>query len=205
MAGVLNRRCVRPRCPCSWTALLSYLTRPAGHSYIAYGPLLNGTHTLLFEGTPTHPGPDRLWNIVAKHKATTLYTAPTAIRALMVHGDAPVKKHNLSSLRILGSVGEPINPEVSARDASGACSVTASQPASGDCRAPTHAIWPALFHGIAVQAWRWYHEVVGGGRCAIVDTYWQTETGGIIITPLPGARLRPTHRSVHPPNPRSRW
>jgi len=123
------------------------LLRAAGHSYIAYGPLLNGTHTLLFEGTPTHPGPDRLWDIVAKHKATTLYTAPTAIRALMVHGDAPVKKHDLSSLRILGSVGEPINEE----------------------------------------AWRWYHDVVGGGRLPIVDTWWQTETGGIMITSLPGA------------------
>jgi acyl-coenzyme A synthetase/AMP-(fatty) acid ligase len=83
----------------------------AGHSYITYGPLLTGTHSVLFEGVPTYPGPDRLWQIVEKHKCTTLYTAPTAIRALMVHGSEPVKKHDLSSLRILGSVGEPINPE----------------------------------------------------------------------------------------------
>ena len=119
------------------TADIGWVT---GHSYILYGPLLNGTHTLLFEGTPTYPGPDRLWDVVAKHRATTLYTAPTAIRALMVHGDAPVRKHDLSSLRILGSVGEPINPE----------------------------------------AWRWYHNVVGGGRLPIVDTWWQTETGACI-------------------------
>ena len=82
-----------------------------GHTYVAYGPLLNGCHTLLFEGVPTYPGPDRLWDTIAKHRATTLYTAPTALRALMVHGDEPVSKHDLSSLRLLGSVGEPINPE----------------------------------------------------------------------------------------------
>lgn len=126
------------------TADIGWVT---GHSYIVYGPLLNGTHTLLFEGTPTYPGPDRLWDVVAKHKATTLYTAPTAIRALMVHGDEHVNKHDLSSLRILGSVGEPINPE----------------------------------------AWRWYHKTVGKNKLPIVDTWWQTETGGIMITSLPGA------------------
>jgi acetyl-CoA synthetase len=126
------------------TADLGWVT---GHSYIAYAPLLNGTHTLLFEGTPTYPQPDRLWDIVEKHKATTLYTAPTAIRALMVHGDEPVAKHDLSSLRILGSVGEPINPE----------------------------------------AWRWLHKTVGRGQCPIVDTWWQTETGGVMITSLPFA------------------
>jgi acyl-coenzyme A synthetase/AMP-(fatty) acid ligase len=110
-----------------------------GHSYITYGPLLNGTHTLMFEGVPTYPGPDRFWQVAAKHKATTLYTAPTAIRALMVHGNEPVEKHDLSSLRILGSVGEPINAE----------------------------------------AWRWFHSVVGKGKCSLVDTWWQTECGGI--------------------------
>ena len=123
-----------------------------GHSYIVYGPLANGATTLMFEGVPTWPGPDRFWRIVAKHRVTTLYTAPTAIRALMRVGDEPVKKHDRSSLRLLGSVGEPINPE----------------------------------------AWRWYHEVVGEGRCPIVDTWWQTETGGHLITPLPGAHaLKP--------------
>ena len=123
-----------------------------GHSYIVYGPLANGATTLMFEGVPTYPGPDRFWRIVAKHKVSTLYTAPTAIRALMREGEAPVKKHDRSSLRLLGTVGEPINPE----------------------------------------AWRWYHEVVGEKRCPIVDTWWQTETGGHLITPLPGAHgLKP--------------
>ena len=123
-----------------------------GHSYIVYGPLANGATTLMFEGVPTWPGPDRFWRIVAKHRVTTLYTAPTAIRALMRLGDEPVTKHDRSSLRLLGSVGEPINPE----------------------------------------AWRWYHEVVGEGRCPVVDTWWQTETGGHLITPLPGAhKLKP--------------
>lgn len=117
-----------------------------GHSYIAYGPLVNGTHTVLFEGVPSYPGPDRFWDIIEKHKVTTFYTAPTAIRALMVHGEEPVKKHDLSSLRILGSVGEPINAE----------------------------------------AWRWYHSTVGKGKLPIVDTWWQTETGGIMITSFPG-------------------
>jgi acetyl-CoA synthetase len=123
-----------------------------GHTYIVYGPLANGATSLMFEGVPTWPGPDRFWRVVAKHRVTTLYTAPTAIRALMREGDEPVKKHDRSSLRLLGSVGEPINPE----------------------------------------AWRWYHEVVGEGRCPIVDTWWQTETGGHLITALPGAHaLKP--------------
>lgn len=118
-----------------------------GHSYIIYGPLANGATTLMFEGVPTWPGADRFWRIVAKHKVNILYTAPTALRALMREGDEPVERHDLSSLRILGSVGEPINPE----------------------------------------AWLWYHRVVGKGRCPIVDTWWQTETGGMMINPLPGA------------------
>ena len=118
-----------------------------GHSYIVYGPLANGAVTLMFEGVPNYPGPDRFWQVVDKHKVNIFYTAPTAIRALMREGDAPVKKHSRASLRLLGSVGEPINPE----------------------------------------AWTWYHRVVGDGRCPIVDTWWQTETGGIMITPLAGA------------------
>ncbi|MBK5909921.1 acetate--CoA ligase [Rhodothalassium salexigens] len=123
-----------------------------GHSYIVYGPLANGATTLMFEGVPTYPGVDRMWRIVNKHNVNILYTAPTAIRALMREGDEPVTKHDRSSLRLLGSVGEPINPE----------------------------------------AWSWFHEVVGEGRCPIVDTWWQTETGGIMITPLPGAtELKP--------------
>ncbi len=123
-----------------------------GHSYIVYGPLANGATTLMFEGVPTWPGPDRIWEVVAKHKVTVLYTAPTAIRALMRFGDEPVRAHDRSSLRLLGSVGEPINPE----------------------------------------AWRWYHAVCGDGRCPVVDTWWQTETGGHLITPLPGAHaLKP--------------
>ncbi|KAA5804058.1 acetate--CoA ligase [Alkalicaulis satelles] len=123
-----------------------------GHSYIVYGPLANGATSLMFEGVPTWPGPDRIWEVVAKHKVTVLYTAPTAIRALMRFGDEPVRAHDRSSLRLLGSVGEPINPE----------------------------------------AWRWYHQVCGEGRCPVVDTWWQTETGGHLITPLPGAHaLKP--------------
>ena len=118
-----------------------------GHSYILYGPLANGATTLMFEGVPTYPDSGRFWQVVEKHKVTIFYTAPTAIRALMREGDGPVKTWDRSSLRLLGSVGEPINPE----------------------------------------AWMWYHEVVGDGRCPIVDTWWQTETGGILITPLPGA------------------
>ncbi len=123
-----------------------------GHSYIVYGPLANGATTLMFEGVPNYPSMSRFWEVIDKHKVNIFYTAPTAIRALMQAGDAPVKKTSRASLRLLGSVGEPINPE----------------------------------------AWEWYHRVVGDGRCPIVDTWWQTETGGILITPLPGAtRLKP--------------
>jgi len=118
-----------------------------GHSYIVYGPLANGAQTLMFEGVPTYPDASRFWKVVEKHKVNIFYTAPTAIRALMAKGEAPVDACDLSSLRILGSVGEPINPE----------------------------------------AWEWYHRVVGKGRCPIVDTWWQTETGGVMLTPLPGA------------------
>mgnify|MGYP001606202861 CR=1 FL=1 len=118
-----------------------------GHSYLLYGPLANGATTLMFEGVPNYPDFSRFWNVVDKHKVTLFYTAPTAIRALMREGEAPVKKASRTSLRLLGTVGEPINPE----------------------------------------AWEWYHRVVGDGRCPIVDTWWQTETGGILITPLPGA------------------
>lgn len=118
-----------------------------GHSYIVYGPLCNGATTFMFESLPNFPGPDRYWDMVQRHKITQFYTAPTSLRALMTTGDDPVKQHDLSSLRILGSVGEPINPE----------------------------------------AWKWYYHVVGKGKCAIVDTYWQTETGGVVLTPLPGA------------------
>ncbi|MBV6489239.1 MAG: acetate--CoA ligase [Pseudorhodoplanes sp.] len=123
-----------------------------GHSYILYGPLSNGAITLMFEGVPNYPTNSRFWEVVDKHKVNIFYTAPTAIRALMQGGDEPVKKTSRKSLRLLGSVGEPINPE----------------------------------------AWEWYHRVVGEGRCPIVDTWWQTETGGIMITPLPGAtKLKP--------------
>ena len=123
-----------------------------GHSYILYGPLANGATTLMFEGVPNYPDNSRFWNVIDKHKVNIFYTAPTAIRALMQSGDGPVTKTSRASLRLLGSVGEPINPE----------------------------------------AWEWYHRVVGSERCPIVDTWWQTETGGILITPLPGAtRLKP--------------
>ena len=123
-----------------------------GHSYIVYGPLANGATTLMFEGVPNYPTISRFWDVIDKHKVNTFYTAPTAIRSLMGAGDEPVRKTSRASLRLLGSVGEPINPE----------------------------------------AWDWYHRVVGDGRCPIVDTWWQTETGGIMITPLPGAtRLKP--------------
>ena len=118
-----------------------------GHSYIVYGPLANGATTLMFEGVPNYPTVSRFWEVVDKHKVNIFYTAPTAIRALMGSGDAPVKKASRKTLRVLGSVGEPINPE----------------------------------------AWEWYFNVVGDGRIPIVDTWWQTETGGILITPLPGA------------------
>ena len=123
-----------------------------GHSYILYGPLANGATTLMFEGVPNYPSISRFWEVIDKHQVSIFYTAPTALRALMQQGDAPVTKTSRKSLRLLGSVGEPINPE----------------------------------------AWEWYHRVVGGGRCPIVDTWWQTETGGILISPLPGAtKLKP--------------
>ena len=118
-----------------------------GHSYIVYGPLANGATTLMFEGVPNYPTNSRFWEVVDKHEVNIFYTAPTALRALMRDGEEPVKKTSRKSLRLLGSVGEPINPE----------------------------------------AWLWYHRVVGDGRCPIVDTWWQTETGGILISPLPGA------------------
>ena len=118
-----------------------------GHSYIVYGPLANGATSVVFEGVPTYPDAGRFWQVVEKHKVNIFYTAPTALRALMRVGDDPVKAHDRSSLRLLGTVGEPINPE----------------------------------------AWLWYHRVVGEGRCPIVDTWWQTETGGHMLTPLPGA------------------
>ncbi|MDP3802975.1 MAG: acetate--CoA ligase [Brevundimonas sp.] len=118
-----------------------------GHSYCVYGPLANGATTLMFEGVPNYPDYSRFWQVIDKHLVEIFYTAPTALRALMREGDGPVKATSRKSLRLLGSVGEPINPE----------------------------------------AWRWYHEVVGEGRCPIVDTWWQTETGGILVSPLPGA------------------
>ncbi len=125
------------------TADIGWVT---GHSYIVYGPLANGATSLMFEGIPTYPDAGRFWGVVDKHKVTQFYTAPTAIRALMSHGEEIPAKYDLSTLRVLGSVGEPINPE----------------------------------------AWRWYYKNIGRERCPIVDTWWQTETGGILITPLPG-------------------
>ena len=118
-----------------------------GHSYTVYGPLANGATVVLYEGAPNHPHEDRFWQIIEKYKVTIFYTAPTAIRSFIKWGDEHPRRHNLSSLRLLGSVGEPINPE----------------------------------------AWMWYHTVIGGGRCPIVDTWWQTETGAILIAPIPGA------------------
>ena len=126
------------------TADIGWIT---GHSYVVYGILANGATSLMYEGVPTHPGPDRLWDIIERWGVTIFYTAPTAIRTFVRLGDEHVKKHDLSSLRLLGTVGEPINPE----------------------------------------AWMWYHRVIGAKRCPIVDTWWQTETGGILITPLPSA------------------
>lgn len=122
-----------------------------GHSYLVYGPLINGTTIMMYEGAPNHPYPNRWWQMIEKYGVTILYTSPTAIRGLMRFGDNWVKRHDLSTLRLLGSVGEPINPE----------------------------------------AWRWYHSIVGGGRCPIVDTWWQTETGGCMIAPLPTTPLKP--------------
>ena len=129
-----------------------------GHSYIVYGPLSNGAITLMFEGVPNYPDSSRFWQVVDKHKVNIFYTAPTAIRALMREGDGPVKRTKRQSLRLLGSVGEPINPE----------------------------------------AWMWYYNVVGDKRCPIVDTWWQTETGGILITPLPGATALKPGSATHP-------
>ncbi len=126
------------------TADIGWVT---GHSYVVYGPLANGATVLMYEGAPNHPEPDRFWRIIEKYRVTIFYTAPTAIRAFIKWGEDWPKKRDLSSLRLLGTVGEPINPE----------------------------------------AWMWYHEVIGGKRCPIVDTWWQTETGAILITPLPGA------------------
>jgi acetyl-CoA synthetase len=135
------------------TADIGWIT---GHSYIVYGPLANGATSLMFEGVPTYPDASRFWKTVEKFKVSVFYTAPTAIRSLQRLGDEWVNAADLSSLRLLGSVGEPINP----------------------------------------AAWLWYHDVVGGGRCPIVDTWWQTETGGILITPLPGAHtLKPASAS----------
>ena len=131
------------------TADVGWIT---GHSYIVYGPLCNGATTLMFEGVPTYPDASRFWQVVDKHKVNIFYTAPTAIRALMSKGEDFVKKTTRASLRILGTVGEPINPE----------------------------------------AWEWYYNIVGDSRCPIIDTWWQTETGGHLITPLPGAtNLKP--------------
>ena len=144
----------------SWTHELVFDYRPGeifwctadvgwvtGHSYIVYGPLANGATTLIFEGVPNHPTVSRFWEVIDKHKVEIFYTAPTALRALMRDGEAPVKRTSRASLRLLGTVGEPINPE----------------------------------------AWLWYHRVVGDGRCPIVDTWWQTETGACLVSPLPGA------------------
>jgi acetyl-CoA synthetase len=144
----------------SWTHELVFDYRPGevfwctadvgwvtGHSYVVYGPLANAGTTLMFEGVPNHPTVSRFWEVVDKHRVEIFYTAPTALRALMREGDGPVKSTSRASLRLLGTVGEPINPE----------------------------------------AWRWYHEVVGEGRLPIVDTWWQTETGGVLVSPLPGA------------------
>ncbi|UCH03611.1 MAG: acetate--CoA ligase [Candidatus Thorarchaeota archaeon] len=137
------------------TADIGWIT---GHSYIVYGPLSAGSTTMMFEGTPTYPDNDRFWLEVERWKVTQFYTAPTAIRALMRFGDDPVKKHDMSGLNLLGTVGEPINPE----------------------------------------AWLRYHEVIGNENCPIVDTYWQTETGGVIITPLPGATATIPGSCTHP-------
>ncbi len=137
------------------TADIGWIT---GHSYIVYGPLSAGSTTMMFEGTPTYPENDRFWLEVERWKVNQFYTAPTAIRALMRFGEDPVKKHDLSTLNLLGTVGEPINPE----------------------------------------AWMWYHEQIGNGNCPIVDTYWQTETGGVIFTPLPGATDTIPGSTTHP-------
>ncbi len=126
------------------TADIGWVT---GHSYVAYGPLCNGYTSIVFEGVPSYPDYDRFWAVVEKYNVNNFYTAPTAIRAIAKEGDKWVEMHDISSLRVLGSVGEPLNPE----------------------------------------AWWWYYNKVGGGRCTIADTWWQTETGGHMILPLPGA------------------
>ena len=128
-----------------------------GHSYIVYGPLLNGATSFMYEGAPTYPYPSRWWGMIEKYGINILYTAPTAIRGFMRFGDAWVKRHNLSSLRLLGSVGEPINPE----------------------------------------AWKWYHRVIGGERCPVMDTWWQTETGMFMITPMPCTPLNLVQEQNH--------
>jgi acetyl-CoA synthetase len=136
------------------TADIGWIT---GHSYLVYGPLCAGATSIMFEGVPSYPAYDRFWDVVEKHRISIFYTAPTAIRALRKEGDELVRRRDVSSLRLLGSVGEPINPE----------------------------------------AWHWYYEVVGQGRCPIVDTWWQTETGGILLSPLPGAiDLKPGSATV---------
>ncbi len=137
------------------TADVGWIT---GHSYVVYGPLACGATVFLYEGAPLHPAPDRFWEMIEKHKISILYTAPTAIRTFMRLGDAHVKKHDLSSLRLLGTVGEPINPE----------------------------------------AWMWYREIVGGSRCPIVDTWWQTETGAMMIAPVPGAVITKPGSATRP-------
>jgi acetyl-CoA synthetase len=136
------------------TADIGWVT---GHTYIVYGPLANAATSIMFEGVPSYPGFDRFWAVVEKYKVDIFYTAPTAIRAIAKEGDSWVKMHDISSIRVLGSVGEPLNPE----------------------------------------AWRWYYDMVGRGECTIVDTWWQTETGGILITPLPGAiDIKPAKATV---------
>ena len=147
---------LKPETDIYWcTADIGWIT---GHSYIVFGPMANGATQLMYEGAPNHPGPDRFWELVAKYAVTVFYTAPTAIRAFMKWGDEHPAKHDLSSLRLLGTVGEPINPE----------------------------------------AWVWYLHHIGGGRCPIVDTWWQTETGGIMITPLPGITKTVPGSATHP-------
>jgi acetyl-CoA synthetase len=136
-----------------------------GHSYIVYGPLANGTTGVLYEGSPDTPGWDRWWSIIEEYKVTVLYCAPTAIRAFMKQGSEHPAKHDLSSLRVLGSVGEPINPE----------------------------------------AWLWYREHIGGGTAPIVDTWWQTETGQILITPLPGVTTTKPGSATFPFRRRRTW
>jgi acetyl-CoA synthetase len=136
------------------TADIGWVT---GHTYIVYGPLANGATSIMFEGVPSYPNYDRFWAVVEKYKVNIFYTAPTAIRAIAKEGDSWAKMHDLTSIRILGSVGEPLNPE----------------------------------------AWRWYYDLIGRGECTIVDTWWQTETGGILITPLPGAiDIKPAKATV---------